>query len=63
MLSNTWDARRICRFLRLFIVIFCYQSGNKNMLCLALKVGRCVEHPESYLENFKRDNFAVIEGS
>jgi hypothetical protein len=37
MLSNTWDARRICRLLRLFIVIFCYQCGNKNMLCLALK--------------------------
>jgi hypothetical protein len=37
MLSNTWDARRICRLLRLFIAIFCYRNGKKNMLSLALK--------------------------
>jgi hypothetical protein len=57
MLSNTWDARRICRLFRLFIANICYQSGNKNILCLALKSRQMrsgVEHPESYLENFKR---------
>jgi len=37
MLSNTRDARRICRLFRLFIVILCYRNGKKNMLCLALK--------------------------
>jgi hypothetical protein len=53
-------------YVRLFIVIFCYQSGKNNMIWLALKSRQMrsgVEHPESYLENFKRDNFAVIEGS
>ena len=37
MLSNTRDAKRICQLLELFIVIFCYHSGNKNILCLSLK--------------------------
>jgi hypothetical protein len=37
ILSNTRDAKRICRLLRLFIANICYQCGNKEMLCLALK--------------------------
>ena len=35
MLSNTRDAKRIVRLLELYIVIFCYHTGNKNILCLS----------------------------
>ena len=47
MLSNTWDANRICRFLgytRHILVI----RMVIEITYILLKIGRCVEHPEIY---------------
>ena len=47
MLSNTWDANRICRLLgytRYILVIRMVREIHLD----SLKVGRCVEHPKIY---------------
>ncbi len=47
MLSNTWDANRICRLLgytRHILVIRMVREIHLD----SLKVGRCVEHPKIY---------------
>ena len=47
MLSNTWDANRICRFLgytkHILVIIMV-----REITLFLLKVGRCVEHPKIY---------------
>ena len=47
MLSNTWDANRICRLLGYtkHILVIIMVRETKRIL---LKVGRCVEHPKIY---------------
>ena len=47
MLSNTWDANRICRLLgytRHILVI----RMVREITYIHLKVSRCVEHPKIY---------------
>ena len=47
MLSNTWDANRICRlsgYTKHILVIRMVRETK----CSSLKVGRCVEHPKIY---------------
>ena len=47
MLSNTWDANRICRLLGYTKHIFVIRMVRELDL-VSLKVGRCVEHPKIY---------------
>jgi hypothetical protein len=47
MLSNTWDANRICRLLGYTKHILVIRMVREITYFL-LKVGRCVEHPEIY---------------
>jgi len=47
MLSNTWDANRICRLLGYTKHILVIIMVREIHLC-SLKVGRCVEHPKIY---------------
>jgi hypothetical protein len=66
MLSNTCDAkhRYFVAYLptfRLFIVIFCYQNGNKNMLYFSKKVSR--SEAASSISGYVRELRKVIEGS
>ena len=47
MLSNTWDANRICRLLGYTMYILVIRMVREITYFL-LKVGRCVEHPKIY---------------
>ena len=47
MLSNTWDANRICRLLGYTEYILVIRMVREIYL-VSLKVGRCVEHPKIY---------------
>jgi hypothetical protein len=47
MLSNTWDANRICRLLGYTKHILVIRMVSEIYL-VSLKVGRCVEHPKIY---------------
>ena len=47
MLSNTWDARRICRLLGYTEHILVIRMVRETKR-ISLKVGRCVEHPKLY---------------
>ena len=47
MLSNTCDARRICRLLGYTKHILVIRMVRETK-CSSLKVGRCVEHPKIY---------------
>ena len=47
MLSNTWDANRICRLLGYTSYILVIRMVREIYL-VSLKVGRCVEHPKIY---------------
>ena len=47
MLSNTWDANRICLLLGYTKHILVIRMVREIYL-VSLKVGRCVEHPKIY---------------